>query len=82
MKNPKKEKKEEEDVQYLMDMNNNRLIFEEKLLNLKKKAKELQKKEKDKLKNKIKALNRTVEIKYPTINKNSMASEKNSRNLI
>jgi hypothetical protein len=77
MNNSKKVKKEEQDDQYLMDMNKNRLIFEEKLINLKKKAKELQKKEKDKLKNKIKALNRTVEIKYPTMNKNSMASDQN-----
>ena len=75
-----------DEEQYLKDMKNNRIVFEQKLQKLKKRAQELQKREKDKLKNKFKPLNRTAEIKYSnlekskTIDTTQKISDNNSNN--
>ena len=79
MSDSKKEVNEDKEDQYLKDMKNNGLLFEQKLQKLKKKAKELQQKEKDKLKNQTKALNRTAEIKYPTTNEKSLTLNSNKK---
>ena len=82
MSDSKKGTNEDKEDQYLKDMKNNGLLFEQKLQKLKKKAKELKQTEKDKIKNQTKILNRTAEIKYPTTNEKSLTLNSNKKNKI
>ena len=67
-----------EDEKYLKDVKFNTLLFEQKLLKLKKKAKELQQKDKEKNKYKTKALNRTIDNRSST-NENSKKKDLNKQ---
>ena len=64
MTDSQKNQNQDDEEKYLKDMKFNTLLFEQKLQKLKKKAKELQQKDKDKNKYRTKPLNRTIDNNY------------------
>ena len=78
MTDSQKNKNPDDEEKYLKDMKFNTLLFEQKLQKLKKKAKELQQKDKDKNKYRTKPLNRTIDNNC-TINEKSKKLELNKQ---